>query len=63
MWIYLLHADPNSLKSTGASWVLAGFSWNALTGTLAVLATVSTIIYNVIKIRKELKKPDKEVSE
>ncbi len=49
--------DWFSIKITGLSITLALITWNQFLG---ILALASTIVYNAIKIYKELKKKDHE---
>jgi large-conductance mechanosensitive channel len=47
--------DWLSVKFTIGSIFLAAITWNAFIGVLSVFALVSTIVYNGIRIYKELK--------
>jgi hypothetical protein len=45
-----------SIKITGFSITLALITWNQFLGILSGVALISTIVYNVIKIIKEVKR-------
>jgi hypothetical protein len=48
--------DWFSIKITGVSITLALITWNQFLGILSGVALISTIVYNVIKIIKEVKR-------
>lgn len=48
--------DWTSIKLTGLSVFLAVISWNEFIGGMSLLAVLSTIGYNAIRIYKEVKK-------
>ncbi len=47
--------DWLSIKLTGASILLAAITWNGFIGILSGVALLSTIVYNGIRIYKEIK--------
>jgi large-conductance mechanosensitive channel len=50
------NVDWFSIKITGVSITLALITWNQFLGILSGVALISTIVYNVIKIIKEVKR-------
>jgi energy-converting hydrogenase Eha subunit E len=48
--------DWTSVKLCGISVFLTVITWNQVMGFLSIIAVVSTIAYNAIRIYKELKK-------
>lgn len=51
--------DWLSIKLTGIGIMLAAITWNKFVGILSVIALGSTIVYNLIRIYKELKRTKK----
>ena len=54
--IFLNAIDWVSVKLNGAAIVLAVVTWSTILAWLAGIATISTIVYNGIRIYKELTK-------
>ena len=55
--------DWTSIKLMGVSVLLVAITWSAFTGSLSLIALLTTIVYNGIRIYKELRRAKKDKKE